>query len=127
MSATKVLHPVPRSGFTVVDMDELLATDVCSLPIAERPLRLAEFDELFASSARSVTRLDGSGVRIHLAGGPGLREQVRGLAEREAACCSFFDFVVDGDDDDLVLAVSVPIERREILDALADRAVKRSG
>jgi hypothetical protein len=62
-------------------------TDACTLPTAERPLRLAEFDELFATSARSVTR-DAEGVRIHLVGAAGLRDRVRDLAERETACCT---------------------------------------
>lgn len=93
------------------------------MPTAERPLRLAEFDALFESSARSVTR-DETGVHIHLVGEPGLREHVRDLAERETACCSFFTFVIDGEDSDLVLGVSVPPERQDILTALADRAAE---
>jgi hypothetical protein len=47
---------------------------------------------------------------------------VRDLVSRETACCSFFGFVVEGREDDLTLHVSVPPERRAILDALADRA-----
>jgi hypothetical protein len=102
-------------------MQELLTTDACTLPTAERPLRLAEFDTLFATSARSVTR-DDEAVRIRLAGPAGLRDRVRELAARETSCCSFFTFLVDGQDDDLTMRISVPPERREILDALADRA-----
>jgi hypothetical protein len=102
-------------------MDDLTTTDACTLPTAERPMRLAEFDALFASSARAVTRHE-HGARIHLVGGPGLSERVRDLAERETACCSFFTFVVDGQDSDLTLDISVPEGRRELLDALADRA-----
>jgi hypothetical protein len=102
-------------------MDDLTSTDACTLPTAERPLRLAEFDALFASSARSVSR-DVDGVRIRLAGSGGLREQVRGLADREMACCSFFGFEIESLEDDLTLRIVVPVERREILEALADRA-----
>jgi hypothetical protein len=115
------LHPVPGSGFTVLGMDDLMSTDSCTLPTAERPLRLAEFDALFASSARSVSR-DVDGVRIRLAGSGGLREHVRGLTDRETACCSFFAFKIEGLDDDLTLHIVVPVERRENLEALADRA-----
>src|SRR4051794_21493202 len=99
-------------------MDDLMNTDACTLPTSERPLRLAEFDALFATAARSVSRAD-NGVRIHLVGSNGLREQVRDLAERETACCSFFTFAIEGREDDLVLDISVPVERRDILDALA--------
>jgi hypothetical protein len=32
-------------------MDDLMTTTVCTLPTAERPLRLAEFDALFTGGA----------------------------------------------------------------------------
>lgn len=102
-----------------------MTTEACTLPTAERPLRLAEFDALFSSSARSVTRADLE-VRIHLTGETGLLESVRDLAERETACCSFFTFVLDGADDDFTMSVTVPPERRDILDALAARAEGQS-
>ena len=102
-------------------MEDLVNTDACTLPTAERPLRLAEFDALFATSARRVTR-DQRGVRIHLEGDSTLRERVRDLAERETTCCSFFSFAIEGPSNAVVMAISVPKNRREILDALADRA-----
>lgn len=102
-------------------MEDLLTTDACTMPTAERPLRLAEFDNLFASAARGVTR-QGGGVTIHLTGETDLRDRVRDLAERETACCSFFTFVVEGSEDDVTLHVAVPPERSAILDALAVRA-----
>lgn len=102
-----------------------MTTDACSMPTAERPLRLAEFDALFAASVRSVTR-DAHGVRLDLEGDSGLRERVRDLAERETACCSFFTFAIEGSADKVVVDISVPKERRAILDALADRAERLS-
>jgi hypothetical protein len=102
-------------------MDELMSTDACTLPTAERPLRLAEFDALFRVNVRRVER-DNDLVRLHLSGHDGLLETVRDLAEREAACCSFFTFVIEGTDDDLVLTISVPADRRDILAGLADLA-----
>jgi len=98
-----------------------MTTDACTMPTAERPLRLAEFDTLFATSARRVIR-DEHGVRIHLEGDSSLRDRVRDLAERETACCSFFTFVIEGSSSAVVMDVSVPENRREILDALASRA-----
>jgi hypothetical protein len=106
-------------------MDDLVTTDACTLPTADRPLRLAEFDELFAASARSVVRAE-EGVRIHLVGPAGLQERVRDLAERETACCSFFTFLIEGQDHDFTLTASVPLERSDILDALAERAERLS-
>lgn len=98
-----------------------MTTDACTLPTAERPLRLAEFDVLFASAVRNIERR-GSDVRMHLAGGDGLAEQVRDLTQREASCCSFFSFAIDGTDEELTLDISVPPARQDILDALAERA-----
>jgi hypothetical protein len=106
-------------------MEALLNTDACTMPTAERPLRLAEFDSLFASAVRSVERR-GNDVRMHLAGDDGLIERVRDLTARETSCCSFFTFTVDGTDQDLTLDVSVPPARQEILDALAERALELS-
>ncbi len=98
-----------------------MSADFCTLPTVERPMRLAEFDVLFASSARQVTRADAR-VRIHLVGSPGLSDRVRDLTDRETACCSFFTFLIEGGDTDLTLTVSVPPPRRDVLTALADRA-----
>lgn len=106
-------------------MENLLTTDACTMPTPDRPLRLAEFDALFSSAVRDVERR-GVAVRMHLEGGPGLVDRVRDLTDRETSCCSFFTFTIDGDDDDLTLDISVPPTRREILDALADRAVELS-
>ena len=105
-------------------MERLWTTDACTMPIAERPVRVAEFDDLFATSVRRVESR-GCEVRMYLSGGAGLAERVRDLTERETACCSFFTFGVDGSDRDLVLDISVPPDRREILDALAERARER--
>lgn len=102
-------------------METLLTTDACTMPTAERPLRLAEFNALFATSVRRVERR-GTDVRLHLSGIPGLVEQVRDLTAREASCCSFFTFAVVGTDQALTLDISVPPARQEILDALAARA-----
>ncbi len=102
------------------DLD-LLVADACTLPSTDRPLRLAEFDDLFREAVRTIDRQDDV-LRLSLSGGPGLVDRVRDLAAREATCCSFFDFRVSGSDDDAVLEVRVPPARRAVLDALACRA-----
>ena len=102
-------------------MESLLTTDACTMPTTERPLRLAEFDDLFATSVRTVARR-GSAVRMHLVGEEGLVDRVRDLTARESSCCSFFTFAIEGTHHDLTLDISVPPERQEILDALAERA-----
>lgn len=102
-------------------METLLTTEACTMPTSERPLRLAEFDDLFATAVRSV-ECRGTDVRMHLAGAEGLADRVRDLTARETSCCSFFTFNVDGTDEDLTVDISVPPARQEILDALAARA-----
>lgn len=99
--------------------------DACTLPTAERPLRVAEFDDLFAS-VTAVERLTPTLLRLDLAGDDGLLETARDLAARETACCSFFTFTIEGTDQNLTLDISVPPDRRDILDALAERAQELS-
>ena len=102
-----------------------MTTSACTLPTVERPVRLAEFDALFTEAVRSVSYEEGL-LRMHLSCPAGLRDRVRDLVERETACCSFFSFVIDGNDEDLVLEVTVPPQRRDILAALAARAAEVS-
>jgi hypothetical protein len=92
--------------------------DSCTLPTAERPLRLAEFDALFATSVRDVRSLSPTHARIRLAGvDPAL---VRDLAGRESECCSFFTFTIF--EDPLTLEVEVPPSYAGVLDSLVQRA-----
>ena len=103
-----------------------MTTAACTLPTAERPMRLAELDALLASSVRSVVRGDLE-LRLRLTGPATLLESARELAERETACCSFFTFLLDGTGDDFTMSISVPPQRRDILSALADRAEALAG
>jgi hypothetical protein len=109
-----------------MEHQELMTTDVCTLPTAERPLRLTEFETLFANHLTDLTWA-GDRLRLSWSGGGGLWEDVAGLAARESSCCSFFDFALSGASDALVLEVAVPAERREILESLATlaRAARR--
>ena len=97
-----------------------MTTSACTLPTLERPLRLAEFDELF-TLARAVA-YDGQSVRIHLSGPPTLRDQVVDLTDRETECCSFFRFTVDGTGSEVDLVITTPDEHQPIVAAIAARA-----
>lgn len=66
--------------------------DACTLSMAEQPVRLAEFDDLFATAVRGVDTIGETRARLHLTGPAGLTDRVRDLAARETACCSFFTF-----------------------------------
>ncbi len=97
-----------------------MATTACTLPTVDRPLRLAEFDALFAL----VTSVDHEGhvARLHLSGPPTLHEQVIDLTERESQCCSFFTFAVDGTESEVDLRITAPAPRAAIVAALVARA-----
>lgn len=65
------------------------APAACTLPTAERPLREAEFDELFATS-RGVTRPDPTHLSVTLDPTPDVAARAAAPAVRETGCCSFF-------------------------------------
>jgi hypothetical protein len=94
----------------------------CTLPTAEQPVRLAEFDALFATAVRDGERLAPGRLRVTLAGGARLADSVRDLAERETRCCSFFTFTVTTPADGVVrLDIAVPAGQVAVLDSLQDR------
>lgn len=95
----------------------------CTLPTAERPLRVAEFDELFATALRAVGRVGPTHLRLVLDGVGEVETTIRDLLARETACCSFFTFTLTRTGDDrLQLDVQVPAQYTEVLDGLAARA-----
>ena len=101
--------------------------DACTLPTVERPLRLAEFDDLFTTAVRQVDPVTPTHARMRLTGGAGLEATVRDLTARETACCSFFTFTVTReparDGEALTLDVEVPPRYADVLASLAERAV----
>jgi hypothetical protein len=102
------------------------APDACTLPTAEQPLRLAEFDDLFATAVRQVDPVSATHARMHLTGPAGLADRVRDLAARETECCSFFTFTTTGepaaDGEAVVLDIEVPAAHADVLASLAQRA-----
>jgi hypothetical protein len=92
------------------------APDACTLPTSERPLRVAEFDDLFTfAERREPQRLDLVLRRI-------VEAPARDLARRESECCSFFTFEFESIGDDLVMRIGVPPEHVAVLDAIQARA-----
>jgi hypothetical protein len=97
--------------------------DACTLPTAAQPLRLAEFDALFATALRDVERV--APERLLLSFDPSVEVAVRDLLAREAACCSFIAFEVTPADGELLVEVAVPVAHRDVLDGLAVRAAEQ--
>jgi hypothetical protein len=93
--------------------------DACTLPTEEQPVRVAEFDELFATQVVSATRQ--APTRLVLQLRPGCAEAVRDLTDRESRCCSFFTFTVLDEPDAVVLDIEVPAAYQGVLDGMECR------
>ena len=83
-------------------------------------MRVAEFDELFATGLRGQQRLARTRLRWRL--DAAAEAAARDLTSRESECCSFFTFTFAPADDALQLDVEVPAVHAGVLDALARRA-----
>jgi hypothetical protein len=129
------LHPVPGYGLTVGGMDEttvpvLVPVEIealagCALPTVERPLRLSEFDRLFATAVRAVRRPDRRRLRLALDPEPAVAARTADLVVRETRCCSFFTFTLTTTGGAVSLDMAVPDRHVDLLDVLADRAARR--
>jgi hypothetical protein len=98
--------------------------DACTLPTAQRPLRRAEFDALFAAALLNSERVSSRHLRLTLAGAADLEAAVRDLTARESECCSFFTFTVTSPrPGDVRLDIEVPAGQVAVLDGLAGRAI----
>jgi hypothetical protein len=98
------------------------APQACTLPTTERPLRVAEFDALFAEAVRDIERIEPGRLRLGLAADPQVAGRAAELAAVETGCCSFFTFTLTATGGGLSLEVTVPGQYVEVLDALAERA-----
>ncbi|MDZ5447433.1 hypothetical protein U2F26_32810 [Micromonospora sp. 4G57] len=106
-----------------VTTDDSWVPDACTLPTAERPLRLAEFNQFFRDAVRGADRLSPQHLRLQLDSAKHVEETARDLTARETSCCSFFTFdIVRPRPDSLTLDVRVPAAHGDVLDALAERA-----
>ncbi|MEU4443434.1 hypothetical protein AB0K14_08130 [Actinosynnema sp. NPDC050801] len=97
------------------------APAACTLPTAARPLREAEFDELFATS-QGVARPAPTHLRVALDATPEAAARAAALAVRETRCCSFFTFAVVAGSGHVELDVTVADTHVDVLDALQVRA-----
>ncbi|MFB4318083.1 hypothetical protein [Actinomadura sp. 21ATH] len=106
--------------------DEDWAPQACTLPTAERPLRLAAFDALFAEAVTGVRRSAPGQARLELLPEPTVAGIAAELAAAETGCCSFFTFTLTATGGALTLEISVDEQHIEVLDALAARATEKS-
>lgn len=109
--------------------DLLGALETCTLPSVELPLRVAEFDDLFAAALEAQERV--TATRLVWVLSAAAEARARDLARRETACCSFFMFTFSrhpgGAGEEVRVSVEVPAEHAAVLDALAVRAQSVAG
>ncbi|MGH3677735.1 MAG: hypothetical protein ACRDU5_18770 [Mycobacterium sp.] len=94
------------------------APEACTLPTAERPVRVAEFDEFFAEVLRFERPRP---TRLELVIPAEAEATARDLADRESQCCSFFTFGFEPAGDDVVMHIGVPPTQIAVLDAIEAR------
>jgi hypothetical protein len=94
------------------------APEACTLPTTERPLRAAEFDDLFTAVQRSERR---GPTRLDLVLLRDVEVAARDLARRESNCCAFFTFDFEPADNGVVMHIAVASGHVDVLDALEAR------
>lgn len=100
--------------------DERWVPGACTLSTAARPVRAAEFDDLFATALRRQERSSATVLRWWL--DRSAEGTARELARRESSCCSFFSFSFAAKGDEVQMDLEVPAANAEVLNALAARA-----
>jgi hypothetical protein len=118
------LTPVPRYRFMFNTMDDPSISIVCTLSPNQTGQRLAEFEKLFASHLRELTRPAPRQARFVFQPADEIEDAARDLFAREQECCAFFDFVVERDGAALIVQAEVPAEAEASLDGLATIALR---
>jgi hypothetical protein len=96
----------------------------CTLPAADLPGRLAEFDAAFAAGLRHAEVISPTHARLVFTADQARAEALAGLLSRESECCSFFTFGQQVAGDTVTVDVTVPAGQAEALSVLAARAAR---
>ena len=98
------------------------APATCSLPIADRAQRTADFRALLVDAFRERTR-SADGVRWTLRASESTEAESRRLADLEARCCDGVRFEVARHGDDVQWTITGPPSTRAVLDAFYELPV----
>ena len=96
----------------------------CTLPAADLPGRLAEFDAAFAAGLRHAEVISPTHARLVFTADQARAAALAGLLSRESECCSFFTFGQQVAGDTVTVDVTVPAGQAEALSVLAARAAR---
>src|SRR5262249_13688430 len=105
---------------TMTSLSRLISA--CTLPAAELPGRVAEFDEAFAAGLRHAELVSPTHARWVFAADGARAQALAGLLDRESQCCSFFTFGQRAEGGTVTVDVPVPPGHAEALAVLAARA-----
>ena len=94
----------------------------CTLNTQNASDRVEEWRSALVTIVSRVVRPAPTRAELHLAGEPGGIATLVHLAQREKACCEFFDFVFEVASDGVTLVVTVPDEATEVLDGFTAMA-----
>jgi hypothetical protein len=81
-------------GPSEINMDGVWLPDACTLPTGERPLRVAEFDDLSTGAVRGTELVGADRLRLDLQADSRIAGRAAELAAAETACHSFFAFTL---------------------------------
>ena len=90
------------------------------LPTAERPARVAEFDELFRTALSRPQRFGPTELRLWIE--PSAEASAADLMERESSCCPFFTFELRRRVERVELRIRVPDGHAAVLDVFEETA-----
>jgi arsenate reductase len=80
----------------------------CTLTSESAAARLEEWRHFFADSTGAVEQLSDMHVRVRLTNSTQAVQAAVDLAQREKACCAFFEFSIEVEADASWLSVKVP-------------------
>jgi len=97
-------------------MSDVKVPIACRLGEASARSQLEEWRDLLGRCVVATDRVSPTEVSLRLRSDlHGLDEIVR-LAQKEKACCAFFDFTIRIDDEEVALCISVPSDAGTVLD-----------
>ena len=106
----------------MTSMDRLISA--CTLPAADLPGRLAEFDAAFAAGLQRAEVISPTRARLVFTADQAQAEALAGLLDRESQCCSFFTFDQQAMEGSVTVDVTVPPAHAAALSVLAARAAE---